>query len=181
MRKPDWKIWLNNRQECRFWLEKYIKEGILKRKEDESKFYLKKTDHNLNFANWLFEKHRDEIPKFFGKETFYDWIVTVYYYAVYHSAMALVSKEGYTSKSHYATLCFLICHYYHAKKAVEKDDIELVAISLNKEDVETFGISKDLRERASYNVHESFERKLAEYARIKAVDFINKVKLILSI
>jgi len=39
-------------------------------------------------------------------------------------------------------------------------DIILVANSLNKEDIETLGASKELRERASYDVHELFEKKL---------------------
>jgi len=58
--------------------------------------------------------------------------------------------------------------------------MELVANSLNKEDIETLGMSKDMRERASYDVHEIFERKLAESAMIKAINFINKVKEILA-
>jgi len=179
MRRPDWRIWLKNKEECKNWLENYIKKGLLTKKSDESGLYLRKTDHNLNFANWIFEQHKTGIPKFFGKENFYDWIVTIYYYAIYHSAMALISKEGYISKSHYATLCFLIYHHYHFKKTIGKEDIELIASSLNKEDIETLGTSKDLRERASYDVHELFEKKLAENARDKSIEFINKVKIML--
>ena len=180
MKKPDWKGWIKDERECKAWLDRYIENKVLMKKGDESKLHLRKTDHNLNFANWIFEKHKDEIPKFFGKETFYDWIVTMHYYAIYHSAMALVSKEGYDSKSHSATLCFLIARYYHSKKAFEKEEIELVANSLNREDIETLGMSKEMRERASYDVHEIFERKLAENAMTKAIDFINKVKIMLA-
>ncbi len=179
MKKPDWKIWIEDKKECELWLTNYIGKKILRKSGDESKIYLKKTDHNLNFANWIFEKHKDEIPETFGNETFYDWIINIYYYAIYHSALALISKDGYNSKNHSATLCFLIYHYYHLQKTLGKEDFELVASSLSKEDIEVLGSSKELRERASYNVHELFEKKLAEQIRKSTIDFVNKVKSIL--
>ena len=58
--------------------------------------------------------------------------------------------------------------------------MELIASSLEKEDIETLGTSKELREKACYNIHESFEKKLAEQIREEAVDFANKIKLLLS-
>lgn len=179
-KKPNWRLWLKNKKECKLWLDKYIKKKSLRKIEDESKLHLRKTDHNLNFANWIMEKHKDEIPKVFGKETFYDWVVDVYYYAIYHAALALVSREGYKSKSHAATLCFLIYHHYHLQKALDEEDVELIASSLNKEDIKTVGMSKELRERACYDVHELFEKKLAEHTRKQAVNFINKIKLLIS-
>jgi len=70
MKKPNWKLWLKNKEDCKFWLEYYLKRRILKKHKDESKLYLKKVDHNLNIA--IIEKHKDEIPDLFGKENFYD-------------------------------------------------------------------------------------------------------------
>lgn len=176
MRKPDWKLWMKNPKECKFWLDSYVKRNILLKSLDESGLYLKKTNHNLNFANWVMEKHKDEIPKLFGDEKFYDWIISVYYYAIYHSALALVSKECCKSRSHSATLCFLIYHHYHTKKSINEDDVQLVASSLSKEDIETIGASKELREKACYDVHSSFEKRLAEHVREETVTFVNKIK-----
>jgi len=82
--------------------------------------------------------------------------------------------------NHSATLCFLIHHHYHLQKALDKEDVELIASSLNKEDVENIGFSKELREKASYDVHELFEQKLSEHAREGAVNFINKIKSLLA-
>lgn len=178
MKKPDWRIWMDNRKECEMWLNAYLKKGVLRKSDDESKLHIKKAGHNLNFANWIFEKHKDEIPKALN-DSFYDWIVNIYYYAIYHAALSLVSKEGYSSKGHSATLCILIYYDYHLKNRISEEDVELVASSLDKEDIETLGDSKELRERASYNVHELFEKKLAEQIREKAVDFINKIKVLL--
>lgn len=178
MRKPDWKVWIKSKKECKVWLNNYIKKGLLRKSLEESKLYLRKTDHNLNLANWLKEKHKDEIPEMFGKETFYDWVIDIYYYAIYHAALSLVSKKGYESKNHSATLCFLIYCYYHIKRSIDKRDIELVA-GLNKEDIEMMGRTKEMRERACYDVHEIFEQQLAEETKNKAIEFITKVKKIL--
>src|SRR3989338_4287809 len=179
MRKPDWKLWLKDKRECKFWLDSYVRKNILKKSADESRLYLKRTDHNLTFANWIIEKHKDEIQEAFGGDNFYDWVISIYYYAIYHAALALMSKEGFTSKNHSATLAFLIYHHYHSQKALEKEDVELIASSLDREDIETLGVSKELREKACYDVHELFEKRLAEQIREEAVDFANKIKLLL--
>ena len=179
MKKPNWKKWVENKKECKLWLAEYLKKEILKKSIDDSKLHLRKTDHNLNFANWIFEKHRDDIPREFGKETFYDWVINMYYYSIYHAALALLIREGYKSKNHSATLCFLIYYHYHLQKAINREEVELIACSLNKEDIETIGFSKELRERACYDVHELFEKRLAEQIREKAVNFANKIKLLL--
>ncbi len=179
MRKPDWKLWLKDKKECKFWLDSYIQKRILKRVSDESRLHIKRTDHNLTFANWIIEKHKDEIPEFFGGDNFYDWVISIYYYAIYHAALALMSKEGFTSKNHSATLAFLIYHHYHSQKALEKEDVELIVSSLDREDIETLGVSKELREKACYDVHELFEKRLAEQIREQAVGFANKIKLLL--
>src|SRR3989344_2635130 len=112
MRKPDWKLWLKDKRECKFWLDSYIRKNILKKSANESRLHLKRTDHNLTFANWIIEKHKDEIPEVFGGDNFYDWVISIYYYAI-------------------------------------------------------------------YDAHESFEKKLAEQIREEAVDFANKIKLLL--
>ena len=179
MKKPNWNLWMEDPKECRFWLDGYIKKKILKRSDEESKLFLRKVDHNLTFANWIIEKHKDEIPNIFGSDNFYDWVISIYYYAIYHAALALMSKEGYTSKNHSATLCFLIYHHYHLQKALEKEDVELIASSLGREDIEILGFSKELREKACYDVHEQFEKRLAEQIREQAVDFANKIKQLL--
>lgn len=179
MKKPDWKLWMKDKNECKSWLDRYIKKNILRKTKDEAKLYLRKTDHNLNLANWIFEKHRDEVPELFGEETFYDWVISIYYYAIYHAAQALMSREGYKSKNHSATLCFLIYHHYYLQKALNEEDVRLVASSLDKEDIETIGMSKELREKACYDIHESFEQKLAQQIQKNASEFVNKIKSLL--
>ncbi|MCX6742487.1 MAG: hypothetical protein NTX24_04945 [Candidatus Pacearchaeota archaeon] len=175
MKKPNWKIWIKNREECEFWLDLYMKKGILKKSKDESKLHLRRTDHNLNLANWLLEKHKSKTD-IFSDDTFYDWVIDMYYYAIYHASLALISKQGHISKNHSATLCFLIYHNYHTKKALDEEDVALVANSLSREDIETVGMSKELREKACYDVHESFEQKLTTQIKEKTISFVNKIK-----
>lgn len=180
MMKPDWRLWLKDKKECKIWMGIYEKKSLLKRCINESGLHMRKTEHNLNLANWILEKHKNEIPEVFAKETFYDWVISMYYYAVYHAALALISREGFKSKSHSATLCFLIYHHYHQQKAIDAEDVNLIALSLEKEDIETIGISKELRERASYDVHELFEKALTAHIKEEAVAFVNKIKDMLS-
>lgn len=176
MKKPNWKLWFKNKKECKIWLDIYIKKGILEKEKDESKFYFNKAEHNLNLANWLEYKHENEIPKIFGEETFYDWVLSIYYYAIYHAGLALISKLLFKSNSHIATLCFLIYYYYHKKGIMDKEDVELVAVLLKKEDIETIISVKSLRERASYDVHALFEKEIVEDAKDKTVAFLQKVR-----
>lgn len=179
MRQPDWRVWVKDRRLCKRWLAGYFKKRILRKTRLGKELYLKKANHNLDFANWVKEKHKDEIPKLFGDERFYDWVVNAYYYAIYHAALALVSEKGYLPKSHNATLCAVIYFCYHKQKRLEKRDIKLIKESIDRKDIEILTKTKDLRERASYDVSASFELALVEKAKTNAVYFLNKVRVIL--
>lgn len=182
MKKPDWKEWIKNRDECKRWFETYMKKGILKQGSLKPQAYVKKCLHNLDFTNWILGKHKDEIPKIFGKERFFDWVIVGYYYAVYHAALALIASKNLFSKSHSATLNALILHFYHEKK-IEKEDVEIVAesIPLEREDIEIITETKEMRERASYNASAEFEESLVETAKENAIKFISKAREILEI
>ena len=143
---------------------------------------MRKTTHNLDFGNWIYEKHKKEIKSVFGKERFFDWVLVIYYYAVYHAALALITSEGFQSKSHMATLNLLILKFYHEKK-LDRKDVEVIAEkipkALEKEDIEIITESKKLRERASYGVSYDFERSLVKNSKKDVINFIQKVKNIL--
>lgn len=178
MNKPDWKVWLNDKNECKEWLDKYLQTKVLKESEDNSKLHIIRADKNLIFANWILQKHNEEIPKTL-KNSFYNWAITIYYYALYHAALSLVNKKEFSSKSHFATLAFIIYNYYHLQKRIEQKEIALVGELLDKKDIEILGFSKNLREKACYGVSEIFEKSLAEQIKTESIDFINKIKFIL--
>lgn len=180
MKKPNWQLWIKDKKECELWLEKYKKKKILKQSPDESASYLRKADHNLSFANWIMLQHEQDIPQIFGKETFYDWAISMYYYAAYHAASALMSRDGYSSKSHAATLCHLIHNHHHRQQNLKKEDVQFIAQTLNKEDLEHLGQSKELREKASYDIHASFEKAIANHTRQNTVEFIMKIRQFIS-
>ena len=153
MKKPDWKIWINDKEECKSWLKSYLDKGIIRKRKENSLLYIKKAEHNLNLANWIFEKHDNEIKEIFGSEVFYDWIINIYYYAVYHSALALISKEGYKSKNHSASLCFLIYHHYHKNNLINEEDINFLVFSLSREEIELISSLDLMVSLDSANMH----------------------------
>jgi uncharacterized protein (UPF0332 family) len=182
MKRLNWKVWLENRKECKKWNNFYLKKKILRKQALKPKDYLKKALHNLDFANWVYEKHKTEIKNLFGEERFFDWVIVIYYYAIYHAALALIASKNLFSKSHSATLNALILHFYHEKK-IEREDIEIVVESiskaLEKEDIEDIIETKELRERASYGASYEFEESLVKTAKSNATKFIEKVRHIL--
>ncbi len=179
MRAPNWENWLKNKDDCKTWLDYYLKKGMLRKARLSQKDYLHKAQHNIDFANWVDEKHKDELPKLFGEERFYDWVISGYYYAIYHASLALISSKGHTSKSHYATLCAIIWFFHHENKHLDEEDIELLHHTMNKEDIEIIAETKELRERASYGVSGNFESSLVKKSRENAVYFLNKIREIL--
>jgi len=162
---------MENKKECEIAFDSYINKGIIKSEEEKqnlSKSHLKKTDYNLDFINHMLDEKR-----------FYDWVIVGCYYAIYHASLALLSIRGYSSKSHLATLCSLICLYYdnNKKKLLNKGDIELVAeSSLEKQEVSYFVEAKNKRETASYGISEEFNKNEAEKLKEKTILFVNKVK-----
>ena len=46
MKKPNWKLWLKDKKECKFWLDQYVAKKILKKSFNESNLHLRRTDHN---------------------------------------------------------------------------------------------------------------------------------------
>lgn len=184
MKKPDWNVWIKNKAECRRWYNYYRKHKMMKRTTLKPENYMKKATHNIDFSNWLLDKHKDEIPAVFGNQKFHDWVIVGYYYAVYHASLALIASKGLESKSHFATLSAIILFFYHEKK-ISKEDVETVAESIGaaitKDDIEIIIDSKSLRERASYNVGYEFDEALVKRAQNNAVKFMQKTRDILSV
>lgn len=123
--------------------------------------HLDKAKHNLRF----FDKNKDD-------EAFNDWLIVILYYALYHSALALVTNKNYTSKNHTATLLFLIKFY-----SIQKEDAELIEeLSVNKEDAEFYTNLKFKRHIASYSTSTSFTQNQITNYRLKVIEFIQKVE-----
>ena len=179
MKAPNWKEWLKDKKACKEYLNYYVSKGMLRKSRLPAKDHLQKAQHNIDFANWVNEKHKEELPKLFGNERFYDWVISGYYYAIYHASLALIASKEYTSKSHHATLCTIILFFHHEKQHLKEEDIDMIQNSMDKTDIEIIMETKELREKASYGVSGDFEIKLVNKSKENAIYFTNKVREIL--
>lgn len=92
------------------------------------------------------------------------WATVQAYYAMFHTARALLYSKGYREKSHY---CLIV-----AMKALFVAD-RVLDVSL----VETFQMAKSLRENADYD--NEYSKKSAESLVEKAKEFLTVGKKIL--
>jgi|WetSurMetagenome_2_1015567.scaffolds.fasta_scaffold343735_2 uncharacterized protein (UPF0332 family) len=170
----DWTVWFSDKTELDNSFNFYLKKGLIREEKETinlSKSHINKTNYNLDFINFLEENN-----------VFSDWEIVGCYYAIYHAALALLVKKGFSSKNHLATLCCLIKLYYSDKDndTLTKEEIELVSkSSLEKEEVTYFTQAKDKRETASYGVESSFNNVEAKDLKLKTIAFVNKSKIIL--
>lgn len=176
MRKK-WQIWLDNKESLNKAFQSYKKKGIIKKigiAPRIAKIHIDKSYHNLDFANFTI-KNQDNITKRIESETYYDWVIIISYYAMYHSAMALLYDLGYKADTHLATICVLCKECLG--KTLDKADIEKIsdALSLSEEEIKDIGRAKERRQRASYSGSISFEKHLAEMTLDDARKFVNKI------
>lgn len=129
----------------------------------------------------FFSEHSQSIKEKLRGRSFYDWCIVIYYYAVYHAVLALICRAGFKSKSHLASISALTLIYYHKKKFLSKEDLQLVigGQDIEGEDIEFVADSKNLRERASYGTDENFELILAKNLQKNTVDFVNKIRKVI--
>src|SRR3989338_7008487 len=121
----------------------------------------KKARHNLEFYQLNKEHHK-----------FNDWLIVTLYYALYHSALALITNKNYASKNHYATILILIKEY-----VITRDEARLLnELAINKEDAELYTNLKEDRHDASYATNIKFNRETIEDYENKVLDFMNKAE-----
>lgn len=180
--KIDVQKLIKDKKYCERSFRHYIKIKIL-RKTNPNLFkkYLNKALSNLEFANFILMEHDYSIKNKLPNKTFYDWCTTIYYYSIYHIALALTTKIGYESKSHLATITTITLFYYHKDNILKKEDIEFITekINLEKQEIELILDSKKLREKACYGVDKIFELLQTKKLKEKTVEFVNKIKSLL--
>ena len=142
-----------------FITKKHIK--IITKNKELVDSHIKKARHNLEFYRLNKEHHK-----------FNDWLIVTLYYALYHSALALITNKSYSSKNHYATILLLIKEY-----PLTKDEVKLLnELSINKDDAELYTQLKDDRHDASYTTNIKFNQKTIDNYEDKVLDFINKAE-----
>ena len=143
----------------------YFNKKILSKSSSkyEIKGHLEKSRHNLDFLSEI-------------KPRFNDWMLIACYYAVYHSALALILTKNYTSKNHDATICILIKEFY--KKHLSKEDIEILNM-FDIQDILFYAESKNKREEANYTTKTKFDLNEVNNIKLKTILFVNKAEKII--
>lgn len=139
-----------------------------------SEGHIRKADHNLIVMTDLNK---------LGHE---DWIVIAAYYAMYHSATALLTRIGLESKDHATTAAILEYFFSEqlSKDAIEKfnelkerkDRIE--AITIDEKYIDYLWKIKRERETVQYGISISY--KEADAVMGNAREFVSKIKLVLN-
>lgn len=187
-RPPTWEDWLRDPRICqrsmryfessRVFLIKMLPRRVA---QENVLGHLKKAYHNLDLANKVFEMHKGALRFRYEGENFFDWVITICYYAMYQAslaALAAVRKEG---EIHAATVCALIYHYVHKKKRLREQyliSLDLIG-RLAKQDVQKLVEKKGEREKASYDTSFATRKGLAERALTDAREFVAKIREIL--
>jgi len=187
-RLPTWQDWLQSAKLCERSMRFFEKPKIAAIKtlskriaQDNVLGHLRKAYHNLDLANKVFDMHESEATFRYEGENYFDWVITICYYAMYQAslaALAAVRKEGET---HAATVCALIYYYVHKKKRLgEEHLISLdVITALARQDVRKLVEKKEEREKASYDTSCITQKGLAERALTDAREFVAKIREIL--
>ncbi len=176
-KKPRWQLWLESQRTLNEDFKRYKRQSLIRKIEPSlnlSKVHMSKAFHNVDFANFT-AQNQENINKRIENETYYDWVIIISYYAMYHAAMALLYKMGYKASTHLATICVLCKEC--VGKTLEKKDIENISriLELGTEEIKEIGRAKERRESASYSGSVSFEKQLAEMTLDDARKFINKI------
>ena len=168
--KEFWEIWKDDEKKLENDFNKYLKSKKIKiesEKEELVKGHLDKADHNLKFVKSTLEL-----------EEFNDWAIVSAYYSIYHASLALCALKGFSTKDHSATLLILIKEFYN--KELSKEEIELINDSaIEKEHILYYIKLRKERSKASYSTKINFTEEEAESLRLKAIEFVNKVKEII--
>lgn len=147
---------------------------IAKPNDSLSRSHVNKADHNLIVMTDLNK---------LGHE---DWTVITAYYAMYHSALALLAKIGLESKDHATTVAIL--EYFFGEQ-ISKELIskfnqlkerkdKIGAVTIEGRYINYLWKVKRARETVQYGVSINYKEKdsVANNAR----DFVSKIKLVIS-
>ena len=144
--------------------------------------YLDKARNNLVTMNILSElndkKEMLKIPKDYDSN---EWVVISGYYAMYAAALALLSKIGFRSKNHTATLLILE-EYFVKRKRLRNEDLLLIKnAQFQREEIEKISDARHKREIAQYSITKQTTKNIAEKIKVDAFSFVNKVQEVLEI
>ena len=187
-RLPTWQDWLQSTNLCERSMKFFEKPKIATIKtlskriaQDNVLGHLRKAYHNLDLANKVFDMHEGEASFRYEGENYFDWVITICYYAMYQASLAALAAVRKESETHAATVCALIYYYVHKKKRLGEEhliSLDMIA-ALARQDVQKLVEKKEEREKASYDTSFITQKGLAERALTDAREFVAKIREIL--
>jgi uncharacterized protein (UPF0332 family) len=139
--------------------------GLKKREPDaaESKTYLRKAEHNLDFA--------DAVRRL---GMYDDWVFPAAFYAMYHACLAILDFFGYESRNQECTFAALEELIKEGKISISEDDMS----ALRQAGERTSGVNdiRTLREDFQYGTKTKADKELVENAINAAKEFVEKAK-----
>lgn len=146
--------------------------------------YMEKARYNLITMSLLSEASKPETMEFLNLPDDYnpsEWVVITGYYAMYLAALSGISKVGYRSKNHSATIAALDT-FFVKKRLIEGRYLRMLEEThLEKEKVEQLELARERREIAQYSVTKDTTTNLAEKTRKDAYDFVERIEYVLDV
>lgn len=170
-------------------IETYLKKEQLSKKEEHKRLekpFLTKARKNYTVANLLFKiSEEDEARKFLKLPNdfeMYEWTIIVSYYSIYTASLAALSRLGYKSKSHAATITILKMHYVNRTTSLQAKDLHKLskAYAMSEQLILKLIQTKTKRETAQYEATPSISREMARTALDDTDEFITKVEELLN-
>jgi len=186
-RTPTWHDWVRAPRVCEQSLRYFERYGQVRnlpvhQARENVLGHLKKAFHNLSLANQLHDTHQSgQLRLKYSGESFYDWVITISYYAMYQACLAALAAVRKTGENHSATICALIHYYVHRRKRLNETYLlSLDTIrSLADQDVQKLVEKRFERERASYDTSYTTQVGIAQKALTDAREFVLKIREIL--
>ncbi len=146
--------------------------------------HMEKARYNLITMSFLSGASKPEAVELLNLPDDYnpsEWIVITGYYAMYMAALSVISKVGYRSKNHSATIVALDTFFVKKRLLEERYLRMLDDTRLEKEKVEQLELARERREIAPYSVTKDTTINLAEKTRKDAYEFIDRMDELLDV
>lgn len=147
--------------------------------------YLEKATKNLDLMNIISQLSTNKeaqkalkLPEDYSND---EWIIITAYYAMYASALALISKIGYKSDVHTSTI-WAINKFFVEKDIIGQEYLAMLSHVQNQidgKDVKALSKGKEDREIAQYNVTQATTHAIAEASMKNAHAFVKKTRSII--
>lgn len=158
----------------------------MKRAKEERGLRISKPDNYLSEGHIRKADHNLIVMTDLSKLGHEDWVVISAYYAMYQSAMSLLTKIGLESKDHATTAAVL--EYFFGEQ-INKDMIEkfnelkewkekIEAVTINEKYIDYLWKIKRARETVQYGI--SINYRETDIVMRNARDFVSKMKLVLN-